>query len=106
LNERRQGHSYPLPFFCLLHGWKWELAQEKKRLLEEKGREKRKETKLGNLNASKTKLSTVDNDEFTDSTSKQEPKHDTRKELAKELNWSTGKVAMARRSAVFSKGSF
>jgi len=91
INERRQGHSYPLPFFCLLHGWKWELAQIKKTILIEKG-------KL-NISANKggtTTLSQVD----------KEAGHNTQKELAKELNWSTGKVAMARRSAVFSKGSF
>ena len=61
-------------------GWKWELAQIKKAILIEKG-------KL-NISANKggtTTLSQVD----------KEAGHNTQKELAKELNWSTGKVAMA-----------
>ena len=85
MNERRQGHSYPLPFFCLLHGWKWELAQEKKRLLEEKGKEKYIKD-VGRPSKEKS-ISLIDNNKFTDNIPKQEPKHDTRKELAKELNW-------------------
>ena len=74
-------------------GWKWELAQEKKRLLEEKGREKYKKD-VGRPSKEKS-LSIIDNNKFTDNIPKQEPKHNTQKELAKELNWSTGKVAMA-----------
>ena len=59
---------------------KWELAQIKKRLLEAKGRDKQKETlKKGNETPV---LSTID---------KTEP-HNTQSELAKELDWSTGKV--------------
>ncbi len=66
----------------LTDGWKYELAQTRKALLAEKGKEKRKETlKKG----SDPVLSTNDKTET----------HDTRKEIAAELGWSTGKVAQA-----------
>lgn len=63
----------------LTDGWKWELAQAKKKILEVKGK--------GNISANKggtTTLSKVD-----------KVAHNTQQELAKELGWSTGKVAMA-----------
>lgn len=71
----------------LTDGWKWELAQVKKELLLEKGREisEKKSTFKGNQHSAP--LSIVDS----------EPKHNTQKEIAKELGWSTGKVAMADR---------
>ena len=76
------------------------MAQEKKRLLEEKGREKQAKSIRNRDSQGRAQpvLSTID--KSGNPAKKQEPKHDTRKELAKELNWSTGKVAMARRSAV------
>ena len=66
----------------LTDGWKWELAQTRKMILAEKGRGKYQQT-VGRPSSDKS-LSTVDND-----------KHNTRDELAQELGWSTGKVAMA-----------
>ena len=66
----------------LTDGWKWELAQTRKALLADKGREKQSP---GTNQYTDRSLSIVDN----------EQKHDTRKELATELGWSTGKVAMA-----------
>lgn len=70
----------------LTDGWKWELAQARKKILEVKGKEKQKET-LGGYKHDKSVLSKVDKTET----------HNTREELAKELGWSTGKVAMADR---------
>ena len=64
----------------LTDGWKFELAQTRKALLMEKGREKYEES----VGRPKKSLSKVDNE-----------KHNTQQELAKELGWSTGKVAMA-----------
>lgn len=58
----------------LTDGWKFELAQTRKALLAEKGRE--------NKQGRGKVLSTID-------------KTNTQQELAKELGWSTGKVAMA-----------
>lgn len=58
----------------LTDGWKWELAQTRKAILAEKG----KENKLGRGKV----LSNID-------------KTNTQKEIADELGWSTGKVAMA-----------
>lgn len=58
----------------LTDGWKWELAQTKKEILAEKA----KENKLGRGKV----LSNVD-------------KTNTQQEIAKDLGWSTGKVAMA-----------
>jgi len=75
----------------LTDGWKYKLQQRKKEILSKKGSEKYKET-VGR--PSKESLSTIDNDL---------PKHNTRKEIAKTLNWSTGKVAMA--DIVFKKAS-
>jgi site-specific DNA-methyltransferase (adenine-specific) len=73
-----------------LSDWvKLELAQVKRDILAAKGREKMIESKIGNSNAAKTSLSIIDKDVF------QEPKHNTREEIAKDLGWSTGKVAMA-----------
>ena len=67
----------------LSDGWMWELAQAKKQLLAEKGRE--------NMSAGggdkKTGLSTIDKPDI-------QPIN-TRNEVAKDLGWSTGKVAMA-----------
>lgn len=75
----------------LTDGWKWELAQKKKEVLLRKGREKQKETLKQNSDT--TVLSIIDK------TDNEQPKqftaHNTRKELASSLGWSTGKVAMA-----------
>jgi N6-adenosine-specific RNA methylase IME4 len=63
----------------LTDGWKWELAQTRKQILAEKGKEKQgQRTDL---------LSKIDK--------KLDDNHNTQKELATELGWSTGKVAMA-----------
>ncbi len=64
---------------------------EKRKLLKAQGVEKYKKT-VGR--PSKESLSTIDNDL---------PKHNTRKEIANELGWSTGKVAMA--DVVFKKAT-
>ena len=66
----------------LTDGWKYELKQERKKLLAVKGQEKYQST----VGRPEKSLSQNDNDL---------PKHDTRKELASELGWSTGKVAQA-----------
>lgn len=63
-------------------GWRFDLKQTKKQILKDMGKAKYDET-VGRPTKEKS-LSKVDND-----------KHDTRKEIAKELGWSTGKVAMA-----------
>jgi site-specific DNA-methyltransferase (adenine-specific) len=76
----------------LTDGWKYKLEQRKKGILSKKGELKRKETE-GRPSKEKL-LSTIDNSL---------PKHDTRKEIAKSLNWSTGKVAMA--DVVFKKAT-
>jgi N6-adenosine-specific RNA methylase IME4 len=76
----------------LTDGWKYKLQQSKKEILLEKGELKRKETE-GRPPKEKL-LSIVDNSL---------PKHNTQKEIAKSLNWSTGKVAMA--DVVFKKAS-
>jgi hypothetical protein len=68
----------------LTDGWKFELAQTKKAILAEKGREKQKET-LGGFKHQLSVLSKTDKTE----------NHKTRNEIAEELNWSTGKVAQA-----------
>ncbi|MGO3285963.1 MAG: hypothetical protein ACTIK4_13680, partial [Mesonia sp.] len=66
----------------LTDGQKWELAQDKKDILLEKGR-------ANIVDAQKERhgvtLSTIDKDRS----------HNTRDEISKELGWSTGKVAMA-----------
>jgi len=66
----------------LTDGWKWELAQTRKAILAEKGREKQAH---GETAPGKTVLSIVDKSD----------KHNTRDTIAQELGWSTGKVAMA-----------
>ena len=73
----------------LTDGWKYKLQQRKKEILLKKG--KAKMSIGGEL---KEGLSIVD---------KPLPKHDTRKEIAKALDWSTGKVAMA--DIVFKKAT-
>jgi DNA modification methylase len=75
----------------LTDGWKYKLQQIKKEILLEKGKEKQLQTlKQG---ADIPVLSTIDKTE----------KHNTREEIAKALDWSTGKVAMA--DVVFKKAS-
>ena len=74
-------------------GWKYKLQQRKKEILAKKGKEKYKEKSVFKGNQYSAPLSTIDN----------EPKHNTQKEIAKTLNWSTGKVAMA--DIVFKKAS-
>ena len=66
----------------LTDGWKWELAQEKKKLLAEKGRENIVEAQKERHNVT---LSPSDKDRS----------HNTQKEIAAELGWSAGKVAQA-----------
>lgn len=61
----------------LTDGWKFELAQVRKEILLKQGRENMSDGK-------KYGLSTID-----------KPLHNTQKEIAEELGWSTGKVAMA-----------
>ena len=67
----------------LSDGWMWELAQTKKELLTIKGREN---LKIPTGGKSSLTLSTID---------KVVEPINTQKEVAKELGWSTGKVAMA-----------
>jgi N6-adenosine-specific RNA methylase IME4 len=71
----------------LTDGWKYKLQQIKKEILLEKG----KKTQGTRTDI----LSTIDK--------KLEPKHNTRQIIAKTLNWSTGKVAMA--DIVFKKAT-
>lgn len=67
----------------LTDGWKWELAQERKKILMEKGREKQIQTlRQGDELPVLTTIDKTGN-------------HNTREEIAKELGWSEGKVAMA-----------
>ena len=73
----------------LTDGWKYKLQQNRKEILLEKGKEK---MSLGG--ELKEGLSTID---------KPLPKHNTQKEIAKALDWSTGKVAMA--DIVFKKAT-
>jgi site-specific DNA-methyltransferase (adenine-specific) len=61
----------------LTDGWKYKLQQIKKEILLEKGKEAMERKPI-------SALSIVD-----------KPKHNTQKEIAKALDWSTGKVAMA-----------
>jgi ribosomal protein L27 len=64
-------------------GWSTgKLASVKREILAAKGREKMAQDKIGNSNASKTTLSTIDKGATT---------HNTRDALAKDLGWSTGK---------------
>jgi hypothetical protein len=67
----------------LTDGWKFELAQERKRILAEKGK---KNMSLGGGDQ-KTGMSIIDKPDI-------EPIN-TRNEIAADLGWSTGKVAMA-----------
>ena len=73
----------------LTDGWKYKLQQRKKEILLKKGK-----VKMSIGGELKEGLSIVD---------KPLPKHDTRKEIAKALDWSTGKVAMA--DIVFKKAT-
>jgi len=65
----------------LTDGWKWELAQTRKAILAEKGKANMSFEGVPN---DMRGLSTID-----------KPQHNTRDTIAKELGWSTGKVAMA-----------
>ena len=75
----------------LTDGWKYKLQQRKKEILLNKGKEEK--SKAGGDKKSGLQISAkpIIN------------KVDTRKELSKTLNWSTGKVAMA--DIVFKKAS-
>ena len=64
----------------LTDGWKFELVQVRKEILKQQGRENLKT----NIGGNHMGLSTVD-----------KGTHNTRNEIAEELGWSTGKVAMA-----------
>ena len=69
----------------LTDGWKYELSLAKKNILEAIGREKLSEAgKKHGKDYVEQPLSTVD-----------KGSHNTQKEVAKELDWSTGKVAEA-----------
>lgn len=72
----------------LTDGWKWQLAQVKAELLRDKGREVMAEK--GKIGAEITNrgLSIIDKP-------RDEQPHNSQKEIAKDLGWSTGKVAMA-----------
>jgi 16S rRNA G966 N2-methylase RsmD len=72
----------------LTDGWKYKLQQSKKEILLEKGKENLKT----NIGGGHMGLSNID---------KATPTHNTQKEIAKALDWSTGKVAMA--DVVFKK---
>lgn len=65
----------------LTDGWKWELAQKKKALLEVKHKQERKERYVSNID--------------THPGEKKSESGRTQKAIADELGWSTGKVAMA-----------
>lgn len=78
----------------LTPAWVIELELGNKEDLAKIGAAKRVEAKIGNDNASKTKLSQSDND-VKDFPKPELPKHDTRKEIAKAANVSTGQVGMA-----------
>ena len=75
----------------LTDGWKWELAQAKKKLLQEKGKETqgKRTDLLSNIDKKFSSEATTNTDE------KPQPKHNTRKEIANELGWSSSKTAMA-----------
>ena len=93
----------------LTDGWKWELAQEKRKLLIEKGT-KKISTTVAKSNKTRMKDSTLSTNDKPEKTRMQdstlletnkpekttpEPKHDTREKLAKDLGWGTSKVAQA-----------
>ena len=65
----------------LTDGWKWELAQTRKAILAEKGRENLRT----NVGGDHMGLSIIDKG----------TKHNTQAAIAQDLGWSTGKVAMA-----------
>jgi len=77
----------------LTDGWKYKLIQRKKEILLQKGKQINLEKSVFKGNQHSAPLSIIDN----------EPKHNTQKEIAKSLNWSTGKVAMA--DVVFKKAT-
>jgi N6-adenosine-specific RNA methylase IME4 len=77
----------------LTDGWKYKLQQRKKEILLQKGKQINLEKSVFKGNQHSAPLSIVDN----------EPKHNTQKEIAKALDWSTGKVAMA--DIVFKKAT-
>jgi site-specific DNA-methyltransferase (adenine-specific) len=79
----------------LTDGWKYKLQQRKKEILANKGKEEK--SKAGGNK--KSLLSIVDKSDIKS----ENERHNTRKEIAKTLNWSTGKVAMA--DIVFKKAS-
>jgi hypothetical protein len=74
----------------LTDGWKYNLAQTKKAVLQEMGKAKQKETLGGFKHKDLSVLSIVDKTEY-------KPTHNTRLVIAEDLGWSTGKVAMADR---------
>ena len=80
----------------LTDGWKWELAQKKKEVLLRRGKKKISEIRQidnkTNPRKSDSSLSIIDKDE---NLKINKPTHNTQKELASSLGWSTGKVAMA-----------
>ena len=82
-----------MPFFAPALWLEMGACTGKEKVAGRKGKEKYKKD-VGRPSKEKS-LSIIDNNKFTDNIPKQEPKHSTQKELAKELNWSTGKVAMA-----------
>ncbi|MCZ2397150.1 MAG: hypothetical protein LC100_11475, partial [Chitinophagales bacterium] len=76
--------------FCLSNltdGWKFELAQVKRELLLERGRERKMEAGQIFHKGNPKVLSTID--KTLDSA------HNTQAAIAKDLGWSTGKTAMA-----------
>ncbi|MBW7840512.1 MAG: hypothetical protein H3C36_12935, partial [Chitinophagaceae bacterium] len=76
----------------LTDGWKFELAQVKRELLQEIGRERKVEAALvreAKKRGEEPELSIVDN-------SGTEQIHNTRDTIAKDLGWSTGKTAYGR----------
>ena len=76
----------------LTDGWKYELSLIEKELLLEKGREKQATENNKWREPQKSLLSIIDKSE--EQPNKPTP-HNTQKEIASSLGWSTGKVAMA-----------
>jgi DNA modification methylase len=79
----------------LTEGWKFKLQQIKKEIHLLKGKEEK--SKAGGDR--KSVLSTIDKSDIKSN----DERHNTQKEIAKALNWSTGKVAMA--DIVFKKAT-
>jgi len=77
----------------LTDGWKYKLQQRKKEILIKKGADKKV---IDGKKARDKQLGVL-------STIGKTPKHNTQREIAKTLNWSTGKVAMA--DIVFKKAT-